>query len=230
MLGRGFLRSSSVLLNYHIAPPKAATLDAYDRHVSKAPEIVHFTDKDGTTHTMRWQEFKKLRNEDAEAKEKYETQEFVVSLKGVPAQGSKLWHACQSFSTAPLEECENNARFFINPQYGEMILSLMTKARRHAVKKGINPAHVQCMFIENALQYNHEKFILYKAKGFYAEYYKKKYDLVGTFRVNPAMAETTARRERYMQWKYGRKGRARETPEEGLAGALDIPALGVDGF
>ena len=32
---------------------------------------------------------------------------------------------------------------------------------------------VQCMFIENAMQYDHEKFILYKAKGFYAEYYKK---------------------------------------------------------
>ena len=146
MLGRGVLRSSSVLLNYHIAPPKAATMDAYNRHVSKTPEIVHFTDKDGTTHTMSWHEFKKLRDDDRSQKAEYQCQEFVVSLKGVPAQGSKLWHAIQSFATAPLEECENNARFFSNPQYGEIVLSLMTKARRHAVRKGINPAHVWLRF------------------------------------------------------------------------------------
>ncbi|KAJ9465544.1 hypothetical protein DIPPA_07099 [Diplonema papillatum] len=219
------LRATRALLNLHIHPPSEELLEAHHRHLSRKPEIVHFTDVDGETHTMNWEDFKTYQDAAKKDRRAEDATQFCVRLKNVPAEGSRLAYAMTIFRNAPLDEAEANARFMSNVRYAEIFIALCKMIRKEAIARNMNPSQIRIRTTDFVQEAEAAKHILFRAKGYYGEYMVRTYTLSAMCQHDTRAEETSLRMDRYFSWKYGKRAST-----SGLASEMDVPALGVDGL
>ena len=223
MIRGGLLRRTGYLLGMHISPPTAKTLEAYNRLITRDPEIVHVTDSDGESHSMSWDDYKLLREQQRESKTAGESR-FKVRMKGVKAEGVKLFYMRTQFRNVPIDEAEANARFLTNRPYAQIMLALIKEAKTKAIGLGMNPATLRMAGYTNTAENKIDKTIIFKSKGFYAQHMIHTYTIDAWFYEDHRAPEQFARRDKFMRWRYGGRRKVE------LGEHLDVPALGLDGL